>query len=182
MVSHNLTAVFFNFILIYFQEDESSESRSGEPGPHQKSTKQYQPIIQSNLKFAAYGFKFVKNTLHNYPKYLQRMKILQENLQHDNTDKGKVEKFQSFLRQIDVEHIVVLHSLYDVYNVVAKAQHGVSKVNQLPWEYGDRVERLEAELTAIKDRKYNGSSTRMSTTFNLVFYLMVFLLFQKSAK
>ena len=92
----------------------------------------YQPIIQSNLKFGAYGFKFVKNTLANYPKYLKRMNMVLEDLINDNTEIKKADTFKGFLRQIDIVHITVLFGLYDVYHLIAKTQHGVCKINPLP--------------------------------------------------
>ena len=49
-----------------------------------------------------------------------------------------------------------MYGLYDVYNALAKAQHGVSKVNQLPWEYDDRLKHLEDELTSIINNTYSG--------------------------
>ncbi len=32
-------------------------------------------------------------------------------------------------------------------NILAKAQHGVCKINQLPWEYDDKLEKMKRSLT-----------------------------------
>ena len=112
-------------------------------------------MIQSELKFAAYGFVFVKNSLSNYSKYFQRMNeaLLPNNI---GIDKNKAEKFQSFLRQINIKHITILFGLPDVYHVIAKCQHGVCKVNQLPWIFHDKIDELKSNLELIKARSYNG--------------------------
>ena len=39
--------------------------------------------------------------------------------------------------------------LMEIYSCISKAQHGVSKVNQLPWQFFDRVDHLIAELDVI---------------------------------
>ena len=46
-----------------------------------QETKTYQPVIQSNLKFAAYGSKFLKNYIHNLSKYIARLNEVQVLLQ-----------------------------------------------------------------------------------------------------
>ena len=44
----------------------------------------------------------------------------------------------------------------DIYNVLAKAEHGVCKINQLPWEYDERINKLKKELEEIAKGTYLG--------------------------
>ena len=42
--------------------------------------------------------------------------------------------------------------VYDIFNIgdcLAEAQHGMSKVNQFPWEFSDRVNQLKIHLKSI---------------------------------
>ena len=39
--------------------------------------KVYQPVVQSNLKFAAYGHKFLKNYQHSIVKFVRRINEMQ---------------------------------------------------------------------------------------------------------
>ena len=52
--------------------------------------------------------------------------------------------------------IGVLGQIWDIYNVLAKAQHGVCKINQLPWEYDERINKLKKELEEIAKGTYLG--------------------------
>ena len=98
----------------------------------QNNVKGYEPVIQSNLKFAAHGFKFLMNYKENLPKFIHRI----NNMLFDvNEDKEKVEKFKNYLAEVNITHMTNVFGLLDVYNVLSKAQHGVSKVNQFPYEY-----------------------------------------------
>ena len=71
-------------------------------------------------------------------------------------DKDKVEKFKGFLMQLNIRHVAAIYGLYDIYNVLAKAQHGVCKINQLPWEYDERIQKLKGELRCIIDGTHSG--------------------------
>ena len=87
------------------------------------------PVIQSNLKFAAHGCKFLLNYKHNIPKFVKR---INEMLIDENEDDEKVDKFRNLLAEINVRHITVVYGLIDIYKLLSKAQHGVSTVNQFP--------------------------------------------------
>ena len=53
--------------------------------------------------------------------------------------------------------MTIITSLLDVYSCLAKAQHGVSKVNQLPWQYYERIQHLlNKELQKITEGTYDG--------------------------
>ncbi len=53
----------------------------------------------------------------------------------EETDKQ--EKCKGYLSMLDIKHVTICYFLLDFYNILAKAQHGVCKINQLPWEYDD---------------------------------------------
>ena len=50
-------------------------------------------------------------------------------------------------------HMSVIYGLLDIYTALAKAQHGVSKINQFPWNYSDRVTYLKDTLNKIASGK-----------------------------
>ena len=58
--------------------------------------------------------------------------------------------------QLNIRHVAAIYGLYDIYNALAKAQHGVCKINQLPWEYDERIQKLKGELRCIIDGTYSG--------------------------
>ena len=99
----------------------------------------YAPVLQSDLKFAAYGQKFIKNYLENLPHYIRRMNEAQLD---DTMNNEKKAQYSGFLAKVTVCHVALMHGLMDVYACLSKAQHGVSKVNQLPWHYKHRVDYL----------------------------------------
>ena len=98
-------------------------------GAREKDTKGYAPVVQSNLKFAAHGCKFLMNYKENLPKFIKRINDM---LFDSDEDKEKVEKFKNYLAEVDVKHMTVVFGLLDVYTLLSIAQHGVSKVNQFP--------------------------------------------------
>ena len=55
-----------------------------------KNEKCFEPVIQSNLKFAAHGCKFLINYKQNLPKFV---KCINEMIIDENEDEGKVQKF-----------------------------------------------------------------------------------------
>ena len=67
-------------------------------------------------------------------------------------------KHQGFLAQINVQHVVSIIGLTDIYNELAKAQHYCSKVNILNYQYYDMVdvlvEALERMLKSIDDKSW----------------------------
>ncbi|CAL4095347.1 unnamed protein product, partial [Meganyctiphanes norvegica] len=54
-----------------------------------------------------------------------------------------------YLGQLSVKHVTEAIGLMDIYTELAKAQHGVCKINQLPWEYYDRIDRLKENLKGM---------------------------------
>ena len=64
-------------------------------------------------------------------------------------------KFKGYLSQLHIKH-VICYSLFDFYNILAKVQHGVCKINQLPWEYDDRLDKMKKSLTELKKGTYEG--------------------------
>ena len=60
---------------------------------------------------------------------------------------------QGFLSQIDVQHVATAYFLHDFYNILAKVQHGVCKINQLPWEYNEKIEKMKKSLNELKMKK-----------------------------
>ena len=112
----------------------------------------YQPVIQSNLKFAAHGHKFLFNFAGNLRFYITRFSDIQN---EDDAAKKKTKAY-GFLCKIDVEFVTVVYGLCDVYLSLYRAQHGVCKVNQLPWEFNDKVQVLISELQNISNHTHNG--------------------------
>ena len=58
--------------------------------------------------------------------------------------------------KVNIKHVATMSGLYDVYNSVAKAQHGVCTIRQLPWDYEERIGVLKKELNAIISDSYPG--------------------------
>ena len=73
----------------------------------------YAPVIQSDLKFAVYGYKFFFNYMHNLPHYIKRLNQTQVN---PDVDPSKRAKHQGFLAQINVQHVASIIGLTDIYN------------------------------------------------------------------
>ena len=72
------------------------------------------------------------------------------------TPSKKREKIRGLLMKLNVEHVAIIYGLLDVYTVISKAQHGLCKVNQFPWEFIDRVDYLILQLTQIEEEKFDG--------------------------
>ena len=51
---------------------------------------------------------------------------------------------KGFLSQIDVQHVATAYFLHDFYTILAKVQHWVCKINQLPWEYNEKIEKMKS--------------------------------------
>ena len=70
--------------------------------------------------------------------------------QTDSSHKAKIsEKFANLLACITPAHVCLIIGLKDIYHELAKAEHGCSKVNQMPWEAYDRVSALEEKLNQL---------------------------------
>ena len=67
----------------------------------------------------------------------------------------KQQLFKGLLSKINVTHVTVIYGLLDIYSYLAKAQHGVSKVNQFPWNYSDRVSHLKFLLDKIGSKDFD---------------------------
>ena len=117
--------------------------------------KRYQPVIQSNLKFAGNGKKFLKNYIGNLPVYIRRMNQILAN-PSDETP-SKVEKVRGLLSKISVRHVAMAYGLFDLYNCLSKFQHGVCTVNQFPWDYYERKDKMIEELKAISNDQLKDS-------------------------
>ena len=110
------------------------------------------PVIRSNLKFAAHGEHFLNNYSKNLPSYVIRMN---EVVNDENENEKKRQLFKGLLSKINVTHVTVIYGLLDIYSYLAKAQHGVSKVNQFPWNYSDRVSHLKFLLDKIGSKDFD---------------------------
>ena len=115
--------------------------------------KVYQPVIMSNLKFAAYGCKFLYNYKNNVIKYIVRINEMQFDKEEDE---DKVMKFRNYLSHLNLKHFTIIFGLYDIYKLISKCQHGVSQVNQLPWQYNEKLENLKKDLMEISLDSYCG--------------------------
>ena len=141
---------------------DMTDSDNIEEGAHEEeedeNIRSFEPVIRSNLKFAAHGATFLHNYLNNLPKYVARLnQILAPDA---NEDVLKIEKCKGLLSQVDVKHVTLCYGLYDIYRILAKAQHGVSKVNQLPWEYDDKIEALKLDLNSLKNETFEGDLSK----------------------
>ena len=103
----------------------------------------YSPVLMSELKLAAYELKFINNYIKNISIYIRQLKIAQID---NNHDEKQCNKFRAWLNKITVKHVTITMGLLDYYHELAKAQHGASQVNLLPWEFYDRVSQLPARL------------------------------------
>ena len=56
--------------------------------------------------------------------------------------KDKQQKIKGLLSEINITHMTIIYGIFYIYDCLAKAQHGVSKVNRFPWEFSDRVDIL----------------------------------------
>ena len=114
---------------------------------------EYAPVLQSNLKFAAHGAKFLNNYIKNIPHYILSL----NNRVNDTTIPAKQrDNYTTLLMRVDVKHIALIYHLHDIYIALAKAQHGVSKVNQLPWHYNDRIDHFIKTLDVVTEENYEG--------------------------
>ena len=112
--------------------------------------------------FAAYGNKFLNNYIKNISIYIRQLKIAQIDNNHDEKQRNK---FKAWLKKITVKHVTIAVGLLDYYHELAKAQHGASKVNLLPWEFYDRVSQLAARLElmskSINDKVWKNLTSHM---------------------
>ena len=99
--------------------------------------KVYKLVVKSNLKLAAYGHKFLKNYQDIIVKFIRRMNEMQYDIHEDET---KSSKFRCYLSKTNAKHIITIYWSCHICGLIASTQHGVSTVNQLPWEYDDKVE------------------------------------------
>ena len=106
----------------------------------------FSPVLRSSLKYAAYGKIFSRNYLGNLSFYIVRLNEPQAN---DSEGKKKQHTFKVALTRITVEHVTTMAVLNEVYTALSKCQHGMSKVNQLPWEFFDRADHMVASLNDI---------------------------------
>ena len=69
------------------------------------------------------------------------------------------------MNKITVKHVTITMGLLDYYHELAKAQHGASKVNLLPWEFYDRVSQLAARLElmfkSVTDKVWKNLTSHM---------------------
>ena len=72
------------------------------------------------------------------------------------TDAKKRERYKGLLAKITVFHVSMAYQLYEIYSVLAKGQHGVCKINQLPWHFQGRIKHLKDDLEAISKDSYEG--------------------------
>ena len=80
-----------------------------------ETVRSFEPVIRSNLKFAAHGATFLHNYLNNIPKYVARLnQILAPD---SNEDANKIEMCKGLLSQVVVKHIPICYGLYDMYRV-----------------------------------------------------------------
>ena len=111
-----------------------------------------QPVIRSNLKFAARAKRFCNNYNENLPVFRNRIIDV---LMGDVNAKRRA-KLEGLLSKVTVKHATVMLALQDVYSCLSKAQHGVTRVNQLPWQFHERIQHLIDELQKIKDKQFHG--------------------------
>ena len=45
--------------------------------------------------------------------------------------------------------MTIVYGIFNICDCLAEAQHGMSKVNQFPWEFSDRVNQLKIHLKSI---------------------------------
>ena len=53
----------------------------------------------------------------------------------------------------------MIYHMFDIYSCLAKAQHGVSKINQLPWHYTDRIDHFKDDLDKVVQQGYGGPNS-----------------------
>ena len=83
--------------------------------------------------------------------------------QNDDSVKGvKQFKYSGYLAQVDVVHVTLIRGLLDIYTCLSKTQHGVRKVNRLPWHYTHRIENLHENLNKISVNKFKGNPEKYS--------------------
>ena len=50
------------------------------------------------------------------------------------------QKIKSLLSKIDITHMTIVYGILIICDYSAEAKHGMSKVNQFPWEFSDTFE------------------------------------------
>ena len=68
----------------------------------------YSPVLMSELKFAAYGHKFLNNYIKNILIYIRQLKIAQID---NNHDEKQYNKFRAWLKKITVKHVTIAMGL-----------------------------------------------------------------------
>ena len=66
------------------------------------------------------------------------------------------------MQQLTVKNVSILYCLYDFYNCLAKGQHGVTRVNQFPWQFFDRLEHLKKAMVDMVDGNYDGLRNKVT--------------------
>ena len=95
----------------------------------------------------------MENYFKNLPHYVLG---LNNRLMDTTTPSKNKEKYCGILANIDIYHVALVYHLYDIYSMLSKAQHGVCKVNQLPWHFNDRIDHLKSDLNTVMDDGYEG--------------------------
>ena len=72
----------------------------------------YSPVLMSDLKFAAYGHKFLNNYIKNISISIRQLKIAQI---ENNHDKKQRNKFRAWLKKITVKHVTIAVGLLHYY-------------------------------------------------------------------
>ena len=80
----------------------------------------------------------------------------------DSVKEVKKCKYSGYLAQVDVVHVTLIRGLLDIYTCLSKTQHGVSKVNQLPWHYTHRIENLQENLHKISVNQFEEGNLKKS--------------------
>ena len=115
----------------------------------------YAPVLMSEMKFAAHGAKFLYNYIKNLPHYVLN---INNRINDDTVPAKNREAYRGLLAKITIQHISCVYYMYEMYNILAKCQHGVSRVNQLPWHYYERIETLKQDLVKITEKGYQSES------------------------
>ena len=63
---------------------------------------------------------------------------------------------KGLLSEINITKTTIIYGTFDIYDCLAKAQLGVSQINQFSWEYSDRVDQLKLHLKAIINFSHDG--------------------------
>ena len=84
---------------------------------------------------------------------------LNERLNDSTTPPKKKKECQEILAKIYIYifHVAMVYHTHVSYSVLSKAQHVVSKVNQLPWHYTEWLHQLKSDLKDVMKKSYEGS-------------------------